>query len=132
MLPRTAEDNLYLEIDRKAKTDAIRDARSGLVAIEALIESAINDNPPRFAPAEAHDIRDRYTYLTARVEIALDLLAQERDEFEQLNLYVRKLTDDLTAAKKQTKDDKEKGTYWYTEATRLRRIMEREGLDTEG
>lgn len=118
--------------DMKAtKTGAIKSARLGLVGIEALIEQAINENPPRFTPAEAKDIRARFEMLVQKVEDVLHLLAQERDDFEQLGLQVRKLTADLDTAKKSLHETTEKQTYWYTEATRRRKIMEREGLEDE-
>lgn len=129
--PSYSAERQFSEIDRKKKTEAIKEARQGLLGIESLIESSINDDPPRFSPTEAKDLRNRFSFMKEKLERVLDMLAEERDEFEQLCFHLRKLTDDAVASKRVAKEAQEKSTLWYTKAMKYRRIMENEGITIE-
>lgn len=66
--------------DKAEKTKAIKESRQSLVALEAVIESLVNLNPPRFEPFEVSHLRDKFKSLTASMDRAVDMLAEERDE----------------------------------------------------
>jgi hypothetical protein len=127
------DDRTYAEIDRKTKAEAIKQARAALIGIEKMIEDAVNDEPPRFMPNEAWEIRTTFAVLADRVEDALILLGQERDEFAELNLVVGISKQELATARKQRDEGVEKITFWFNEVLRLKRLLDDNdiGYETE-
>lgn len=110
------------------RTTVIREARKGLLGIESLIENSISNDPPRFRPAEARALRERYAFTAERVEDALTMWSERSDERSQLELRIRKLDDEIAATKKILADSQAQRAHWYTLYERTKRFLEREGI----
>lgn len=136
--PYKSAQRMYELADKAEKTEAISGARSAIIGLEEFVESLINLDPPRFDPSEASGLRDSLKALTATVEHALDMLAEERDEMATISDRIYFLEAKADRLEKARDDAQETSAKYYGDAVQAKRelhklrMREREAVDDSG
>lgn len=131
-LTYTQAEREYAQADRAEKTQAISAARVAMIEMEALIEGVINRDPPPFTPQDAHSIRDEFKELSYAIDKTVDLLAQDRDEFSELNTRVAFLVRRVDELTKARDDAQSKVTEHFNAKLVAERELQRLRLRDEG